>query len=62
MKAKSTSCRRWKADSRQEPAFPIATIELESGGRIGVCPLPGRHSDLVDDLDAVLAWAQMSAP
>ena len=57
MKAKSTSCRRWKADSPPSNCpFPIATLSVESGGRIGVCPLPGKTGALEADLAAVLDW------
>jgi len=37
-------------------ALPIATLDLESGGRIGVCPLPGRDGDLDADLETVRRW------
>lgn len=36
--------------------FSIATLGLEGGGRIGVCPLPGRHNDLNDDLHTIVDW------
>jgi len=38
------------------PDFPIATIEPPGGGRIGVCPLPGRIDGLEADLKTVVAW------
>ncbi len=57
MKAKSTSCRRWKVDSPSSHSpFPIATLSVAGGGRIGVCPLPGKGGALTADLAAVLAW------
>jgi protein-tyrosine phosphatase len=34
--------------------FQIVTIPL--GGRIGICPLPGRGGDLDRDLAAIAAW------
>jgi len=34
--------------------FQIVTIPL--GGRIGICPLPGRGGDLAGDLEAIAAW------
>ncbi len=34
----------------------IATLELEAGGRIGVCPLPGRYNSLEVDLATLVHW------
>ena len=46
--------------TRDKPAgtglFPIATLFLENGGRIGVSPLPGRFGGLLSDLQAVCDW------
>ena len=39
-----------------QPGFVIATLELETGGRLGVCPLPGRYTPLVEDLDTMAIW------
>lgn len=36
--------------------FPIATIPVPGGGRIGICALPGGTGDLEGDLGAVHAW------
>ncbi|MEM8688044.1 MAG: protein-tyrosine phosphatase family protein [Pseudomonadota bacterium] len=36
--------------------FVIATLELETGGRLGVCPLPGRYTPLQKDLATIMAW------
>ncbi|MBN36291.1 MAG: protein phosphatase [Rhodospirillaceae bacterium] len=36
--------------------FPIATFDLREGGRIGVCPLPGRVGGLEADLKSIVAW------
>lgn len=36
--------------------FEIATIPLESGARIGICPLPGRGGDLDADMIVLLKW------
>jgi len=36
--------------------FPIVTIDLGEGGRIGVCPLPGGDGDLSGDMETVCAW------
>ncbi len=35
----------------------IATLTLDSGGRIGVCRLPGLHGDLGCDLAQIKQWA-----
>lgn len=40
----------------EETKFPIATVYLESGGRIGVCPLPGSQGDLAADLADIRLW------
>lgn len=57
MTAKSISCRKWKVDRpSSHAALPIATLAVEGGGRIGVCPLPGQHNPLEHDLDTILAW------
>lgn len=40
----------------EETKFPIATLYLEGGGRIGVCPLPGSQGDLAADLTVVKQW------
>jgi protein-tyrosine phosphatase len=37
--------------------FAIATVDLESGARLGVSPMPGRAGDLAADVLAILAWA-----
>lgn len=37
-------------------AFEIATVELENGARIGICPLPGRAGNLDSDMNEVLRW------
>jgi protein-tyrosine phosphatase len=37
-------------------AFKIATVELENGARIGVCPLPGRAGQLDADMIELLRW------
>ena len=39
-----------------ETPFPIASLPLATGGRIGVCPLPGSHAGLARDLAAIAAW------
>lgn len=36
--------------------FPIATIAVEGGGRIGVCPLPGHDGHLANDLQKLVTW------
>lgn len=36
--------------------FEIATLELNEGARIGLCPLPGVFGELMSDLDDVVAW------
>lgn len=36
--------------------FPIATLDLATGGRIGVCPIPGFAGALDSDLETVFAW------
>ena len=36
--------------------FPIATLDLATGGRIGVCPIPGFAGTLDADLEAVFQW------
>ena len=36
--------------------FPIATIGLADGGRIGICPLPGHDGHLDNDLQKLAAW------
>ena len=36
--------------------FSIATLGLEEGGRIGVCPLPGRYNLLAEDIETIAAW------
>ena len=36
--------------------FEIATVHLEGGGRIGICPLPGRWAPLEHDLVRIAAW------
>jgi protein-tyrosine phosphatase len=36
--------------------FAIATLELDGGGRIGLCPLPGASGNLDTDVEAVAAW------
>jgi protein-tyrosine phosphatase len=36
--------------------FAIATLSLDGGGRLGVCPLPGVCGDLPADLSAIAAW------
>ncbi|MCP4318746.1 MAG: protein phosphatase [Hyphomicrobiales bacterium] len=36
--------------------YSIATLALEGGGRIGVCPLPGRYNELTDDLKTIVDW------
>ncbi|MCT7373853.1 hypothetical protein [Chelativorans salis] len=37
-------------------AFAIATVSVESGGRVGVCALPGRFGDLASDVFTIAAW------
>lgn len=37
-------------------ALTIATVPIAGGGRIGVCPLPGRFGDLASDLNAIIEW------
>ncbi|MEX3011969.1 phosphatase [Hoeflea sp. TYP-13] len=37
--------------------FSIATLYLQNGGRIGVCAMPGRFSDLSSDLQTISAWS-----
>ena len=37
--------------------FEIATLELNNGARIGLCPLPGVYGALMSDLDDVVAWS-----
>jgi protein-tyrosine phosphatase len=39
-----------------EGSFSIATLHLDTGGRIGVCPLPGLHGHLTSDLELVRKW------
>ncbi len=36
--------------------FSIATLGLEEGGRIGVCPLPGRYNRLTKDVETIAEW------
>lgn len=36
--------------------FEIATLDVEGGGRIGICPLPGKGDSFEVDLAAVLSW------
>lgn len=36
--------------------FSIATLGLEEGGRIGVCPLPGHYNTLCEDVETIVAW------
>lgn len=36
--------------------FSIATLGLEEGGRIGVCPLPGRYNLLTEDVETIAEW------
>jgi len=36
--------------------FHIATVPLDSGGRIGLCPLPGSSGNLDADLEIVRQW------
>lgn len=37
--------------------FRIATLPVETGGRIGVCPMPGCYNVLETDLATTLEWA-----
>lgn len=39
------------------PEFEIYTLNLKGGGRIGICPLPGRYSSIESDLATILTWA-----
>jgi hypothetical protein len=34
----------------------IATVSLESGGRLGICRLPGLSGDLASDVRAIVDW------
>ncbi len=36
--------------------FRIATVELDAGARLGICPLPGRWGDGLADLGQVVRW------
>lgn len=36
--------------------FHIATVPLDNGGRIGLCPLPGSSGSLDADLEIVRQW------
>jgi len=36
--------------------FEIATLKLNNGARIGLCPLPGVFGALMSELDAIVAW------
>lgn len=36
--------------------FEIATLKLNNGARIGLCPLPGVYGALMSDLDDVVVW------
>ncbi|MEM1199474.1 MAG: protein phosphatase [Pseudomonadota bacterium] len=40
--------------------FVIATLELERGARLGVCPLPGRYSPLEQDLATIMNWGPVA--
>ena len=42
--------------SLESTEFPIATVYLDDGGRIGICPLPGGRGDLSGDLAVIKAW------
>lgn len=37
--------------------FGIATLTLAGGGRLGICPLPGRDGRVPEDLAAIRGWA-----
>lgn len=39
----------------QEP-FDIWTLETTDGGRLGLCPLPGRTGSLDRDMERIAAW------
>ena len=39
-----------------ETELEIGTIALQSGGRIGICALPGLNRDLQADLDTIFDW------
>ena len=39
-----------------DPAFRIATLDLDDGGRIGICHLPGRLGNLAEDLAVIRTW------
>ena len=44
-------------DIRSTPElFCIASLGLEEGGRVGICPLPGRFNTLAEDIDTIAAW------
>jgi protein-tyrosine phosphatase len=36
--------------------FAIATLPLDGGGRLGICPLPGGDGGLAADVAAIAAW------
>ena len=36
--------------------FGIGTVTLETGARLGICPLPGRWGDAAGDLARIRAW------
>ena len=42
--------------SAAKESYPIATLAVEGGGRIGVAPLPGLRGDLAGDLAVIAAW------
>jgi len=35
---------------------PLQIVTIPLGGRIGICPLPGRGGDLAGDLEAIARW------
>jgi protein-tyrosine phosphatase len=37
-------------------SFAIASLELENGARLGICPLPGRSGHGLHDLGVIFRW------
>ena len=45
---------------KPQRGFVIATLDLEEGGRLGVCPLPGRYTPLEQDLATIVSWGPVA--
>lgn len=44
-------------ENQMSESFVIATVHVAGGGRVGICPLPGRFGDLQSDMRAIAEWA-----